>query len=65
MVRNFEIDEADQHALSYIESSEVFLSFARILFSQKCLILKLEEQMQRLLTFYNSNPKRTHPACSH
>ena len=48
MVRNFEIDGADQHALSYIESSEVFLSFARILFFQKCLIVKLEEKMQRV-----------------
>ena len=47
MVRNFDIDGADQHALSYIESSEVFLSFARILFSRKCLIVKLEEKMQR------------------
>ena len=48
MVRNFENDGADQHALSYIESSEVFLSFARILFSQKCVIVKLKEKMQRL-----------------
>ena len=48
MVRNFDIDRADQHALSYIESSEVFLSFGRVLFSQKCLIVKLEEKMQRL-----------------
>ena len=47
MVRNFDIDEADEHALSYIESSEVFLSFARTLLSQKCLIVKLEEKMQR------------------
>ena len=47
MVRIFDIDEADQHALSYIESSDVFLSFARTLFSQKCLIVKLEEKMQR------------------
>ena len=47
MVRNFDIDGADQHALSYIESSEVFLSFALTLFSQKCLIVKLEEKMQR------------------
>ena len=38
MVRNFEIDELDQHTLSYIESSEVFLSSAHILFSQKCWI---------------------------
>ena len=45
MVRNFDIDGADQHALSYIESSEVFLTFARILFSQNCLILKLDEKM--------------------
>ena len=48
MVRNFDIDGADQHALSYIESSEVFLSLGRILFSQKCLIVRLEEEMQRL-----------------
>ena len=48
MVRNFEIDAGDQHALSNIESSEVFLSFARILFSQQCLIVKLEEKMPRL-----------------
>ena len=47
MVRNFNIDGADQHALSYIESSKVFLSFARTLFSQKCLIVELEEKMQR------------------
>ena len=47
MVRNFEIDEADQHALSYIENSEAFLSFGRILFSQKNLILKPEEKMQQ------------------
>ena len=47
MVRNFNIDGADQHALFYIESSEVVLSFARSLFSQKCLIVKLEEKMQR------------------
>ena len=47
MVRNFDIDGADQHTLSYIESSEVFLTFARISFSQKCLIVKLEEKMQR------------------
>ena len=48
LVRNFEIKEADQRALSYIESSVVFLSFARIFFSQLCLILKLDEKMQRL-----------------
>ena len=48
MVRNFQIDEADQRALSYIESSEVFLSLVRNLFSQKCLILKLQEKMQCL-----------------
>ena len=47
MVRNFDIDGADQHALSYIESPEVFFSFARTLFSQKCLIVKLDEKMQR------------------
>ena len=47
MVRNFDIDGANQHALSYIESSEVFLSFARTLFSQKCLVVKLDEKMQR------------------
>ena len=47
MVINFDIDGADQHALSYVESSEVFLTFARILFSQKCLIVNLEEKMQR------------------
>ena len=47
MVRNFNIEGADQRALSYIESLEVFLSFARTLFSQKCLIAKLEEKMQR------------------
>ena len=47
MVRNFDIDGADQHALSYIESSEVFLTFAVFFFSQKCLIVKLEEKMQR------------------
>ena len=34
MVRNYEIDEANQHALSYIESSEVFLSLVRIFFFQ-------------------------------
>ena len=50
MVRNVDIDGANQHALSYIESSEVFLTFARILFSQKCLIVKLMEKMQRFLT---------------
>ena len=54
MVRNFEIDGPDQHALSYIESSEVFLSFARIIFSQKCLIVKLEEKMKRLLNFFTT-----------
>ena len=26
MARNFEIDESDQHAITYIESAEVFLS---------------------------------------
>ena len=62
MVRNFEIDGADQHALSYIESSEVFLSFARILFSEKCLIVKLEEEMQRLLTVLQLSSK---PHASH
>ena len=51
MVRNFDIDGADQHALSYIESSEAFLSFARTLFSQKVLIVKLEEKMQRFYAF--------------
>ena len=40
MVRNFEIDEADQHALSYIDSSDVFLSLALILFSQKMFDFK-------------------------
>ena len=48
MVRNFEIGEVDLHALSYIENSEVLLSFARILFSQKCLIFKQEEKMQQI-----------------
>ena len=47
MVRNFDTDGADQYALSYIESFEVFLTFACISFSQKCLIVKLEEKMQR------------------
>ena len=45
MVRIFEIEEAYQHALSYIESSEIILPFARILFSQTGLILKLVEKM--------------------
>ena len=51
MVRNFGIDEADLQEFSYIESSEVFLSFGRISFSQKCLIVKLEGKMQRLSAF--------------
>ena len=50
MVRNFEIDESDQHALTYIESAEVFLSPVHILFSQNCWILKLEDKMQRILS---------------
>ena len=45
MVRNFEIDEADQRAISYIESSKMFLSLVLILFSQKFLILKLNEKI--------------------
>ena len=51
MVRNFEIDESDQHALTYIESAEVFLFHVHILFSQKCWILKLEDKMQRTESF--------------
>ena len=54
MVRNFEINESDQHALSYIESSEVFLSSVCILFSQKCWIFQLEDKMQRIYRGYSS-----------
>ena len=46
-----------QQEFSYIESSEVFLSFGRILFSQNCLVLKLDEKMQRLLTVLQLSPK--------
>ena len=48
IARNVKIDEADQHALSYIEEAEVVLSFGYILFSQNCVIFKLEEKKHRL-----------------
>ena len=47
----------DQQEFSYIESSEVFLSFGRILFSQHCLVLKLDEKMQQLLTVLQFSSK--------
>ena len=66
MVRNFDIDGADQHALSYIESSEVFLTSVRILFSQKCLIVKPEKKKcSDFKQVYNSYPKRMPPVYSH
>ena len=66
MVRNFEIDGADQHALSYIESFEVFLSVAHILFSQNMFDSKTRgENAATFKLFYNSNPKRMPPVCSY
>ena len=50
MIRNFKNDEADQHALSCIESSEVFLSFGRILFSQKKFDFKTRGENAATLT---------------
>ena len=51
MVRNFDIDGAEQHALSNIESSEVFLSFARNLILSKMFDSKTRGENAATLTF--------------
>ena len=54
MAKNFNIDGADQHALSYIERSEVFLTFARILFSQKMFDSKTRGENAAILSIFTT-----------
>ena len=54
MVRNFEINESDQHALTYIESAEVFLSPVHILFSQKMIDFKTRGENAAILIFFTN-----------